>query len=500
MAKKIGIYFLFGLVFYLIFSFYFWTISYGHAVHLDKKNHCYYNLLSEGFLSGMLNLSIDPSPGLLSLPNPYDHIKNTPYRLHDASLYNGKYYLYFGPVPALVLYIPCMLITGMYLRDHIAIFIFSFLSLFWVLGIFLFLKEKYFQKTSYFMILFALFIVAFSDVAIYNLRRPHIYEVAISCGMFFLIGAIYFLCNSFKNDKPKIVMLLFASVFIGLSVGARPNFVFMGILLLITALKVYRSNIQVKSKIVSICSLLIPYSLLIIAICVYNYMRFDSPFQFGNKYQLAAMDMSQYKILDVNSILLGLYLYLFSPMKINSNFPFAYLNADLPAYLKPATPYFLEKASGIISFIPFLLLGLFTPALMILLSKLKSAKLEKIVFPKFELLIILLPGLINLLFITSLNGVAQRYAQDFAIYFIMATIFLWFYFYSKTNNILIKKVINSFVFFSGVLSILFGVALSIMGCYEGLKEQNPHEFDKLSSEYSFLSEVIHSVAPLWGEY
>ena len=40
------------------------------------------------------SLPVEPDPHLLALPNPYR--PNAPYRLHDASLYKGKYYLDFG--------------------------------------------------------------------------------------------------------------------------------------------------------------------------------------------------------------------------------------------------------------------------------------------------------------------------------------------------------------------------------------------------------------------
>ena len=55
----------------------------------------YYDTLAAAFLSGQLYLKTVPDPELLALPNPYDPSKNEKFRLHDASLYNGRYYLYF---------------------------------------------------------------------------------------------------------------------------------------------------------------------------------------------------------------------------------------------------------------------------------------------------------------------------------------------------------------------------------------------------------------------
>ena len=65
-----------------------------------------YNLLAKGYLSGHLSLSILPAPELLALPDPYDPIANARLRIWDATLFKGRYYLYFGPTPALLLFAP----------------------------------------------------------------------------------------------------------------------------------------------------------------------------------------------------------------------------------------------------------------------------------------------------------------------------------------------------------------------------------------------------------
>ncbi|WP_019217529.1 hypothetical protein [Legionella tunisiensis] len=83
-----------------------------------------YQYLTESFLSGHLNLLVSPSPELLQLADPYDPIQNSHFRLHDASLYKGKYYLYFGPLPVVVFYLPFKLLTGYYPSGGLASFVF----------------------------------------------------------------------------------------------------------------------------------------------------------------------------------------------------------------------------------------------------------------------------------------------------------------------------------------------------------------------------------------
>ncbi len=82
-----------------------------------------FNLLVRGFQAGQLNLKKEAPPGLAKLADPYDPRANEPYRgypylLHDLSYYGGKLYLYFGVVPAVVLFWPWAEITGHYLFHY----------------------------------------------------------------------------------------------------------------------------------------------------------------------------------------------------------------------------------------------------------------------------------------------------------------------------------------------------------------------------------------------
>ena len=68
--------------------------------------------MGNGFLQGHVYLAVKPAPELLALANPRDPVANAPYRLQDASLYKGRYYAYFGPIPALTLFAPYKALSG----------------------------------------------------------------------------------------------------------------------------------------------------------------------------------------------------------------------------------------------------------------------------------------------------------------------------------------------------------------------------------------------------
>jgi len=91
----------------------FWLANAVAPWAADRNNMWHhYEYLTEGFLAGHTYLPVEPAPELLRLSDPYDPAANAKYRLWDASLYRGRYYLYFGPGPAVALMLPWRIATG----------------------------------------------------------------------------------------------------------------------------------------------------------------------------------------------------------------------------------------------------------------------------------------------------------------------------------------------------------------------------------------------------
>ena len=86
----------------VVVSCYGWVVSAGRLAHWPVYG-AYYNELADGFARGQTALLLEPSPALLALPDPYDPAVNEGFRFHDAVLFDGRYYLYWGPVPAVLL-------------------------------------------------------------------------------------------------------------------------------------------------------------------------------------------------------------------------------------------------------------------------------------------------------------------------------------------------------------------------------------------------------------
>ncbi|HYO77453.1 MAG TPA: hypothetical protein VE010_13410, partial [Thermoanaerobaculia bacterium] len=119
-------------VLFVIFTYAF----FGSAGTLEFRRvvpeRTYYGNLTEGFLRGQLNMISGAEPEILRLENPYElkQREGLAY-LWDASLYNGRYYLYFSPVPILLFVLPFRVTSGGLPSDELSaafFFVWAFLA------------------------------------------------------------------------------------------------------------------------------------------------------------------------------------------------------------------------------------------------------------------------------------------------------------------------------------------------------------------------------------
>ncbi len=95
--------FLLGHLWTIVFVIYAWFITYGTFTKWDHTSN-YYAQLADAFNHKHLYLETKPSEAILATPDPYNPI-DRPWQegVWDMSLYAGRFYLYWGPVPALLI-------------------------------------------------------------------------------------------------------------------------------------------------------------------------------------------------------------------------------------------------------------------------------------------------------------------------------------------------------------------------------------------------------------
>jgi hypothetical protein len=145
----------------------------------------------------------------------------------------------------------------------------------------------------------------------------------------------------------------------GLAFGSRaPNIVPVPFIIAATLYYLWaKFDRSIASVIRNALRLGLPLSGLIVALGIYNYLRFDSPFDFGIKYQVTLQPFSfHFKYFAQN-----IYGYLFAPVKWSCSFPFVVgmKFRQLPRFLSiPAGYMVFEKVAGILRMGGFLWLQL----------------------------------------------------------------------------------------------------------------------------------------------
>ena len=110
--------------------FYFWTaVPVWRTELISADGPGYYNLLARGFLKGQLALDKAADPFLATLSDPTDPAQRAGHGMFDVSYFKGRYYLYWGATPAVVLFVPFYLLTGRFLDESLAPPLFAWLGL-----------------------------------------------------------------------------------------------------------------------------------------------------------------------------------------------------------------------------------------------------------------------------------------------------------------------------------------------------------------------------------
>ena len=352
-----------GVLALFIILIYIWCVTFGLWNTWPKSTN-YYNLLATSFSHGHIALEVEPDPALLVLENIYEPSQHEgiPFPL-DVTLYEGKYYLYWGPVPALLL----SLIKPFYANefgDNILTFVF-------VTGTFLFLAllilelwKNYYTETPRWAILLGIAFAGLVNPMLFVLFDARIYEAAIASGQFFLVGGLYWLFTAF--NRPSIARLSLAGIFFTFAAGSRTTLSLpIAFLMLITLIWAIRSQRAKASAF--ILAITLPLLFGAIGYAWYNHARFGSFTEFGFRYTLTTYNLYESidKTFSFAYIPPNLFKTLFNPFESrNNSFPFIWPTRPigLPSWLGGSYPKFYssqlaEFITGIFIGSPFVILA-----------------------------------------------------------------------------------------------------------------------------------------------
>lgn len=320
-----------------------WLLTHVNPICITSPwpHHKQYQELAEVMSQGHFDLNAEPSEGLLNAENPYDTIylqANGIDYLADYAYYEGKYYVYFGVVPELLLYLPVYLISGHHLPNYIAVFLFYCGFILAVFALYREVIKRWFPRTPFFLYLILCILTVCCGNYLFVIARPDLYDTPImAANMFTVAGLWLWLKGKYTESvKSRRCTLFLGSLCMALVAGCRPQmllFSFLSVPLFWGEFMPRQHSVdsghgaatvqnpinkQTLSDAVSIC---LPYLFVAAGIMYYNAARFGSPFDFGATYSLTSNDMTK-RSFNIQQALLGLWHYIFRPPVIESDFPF----------------------------------------------------------------------------------------------------------------------------------------------------------------------------------
>ena len=340
----------------IVIGIYFWFTSVSH----DLTSR-YYSLLATSFRSGELSLPLKPDPALLELPNPYDPAARQGIKVpQDLSLYKGKFYLYWGPAPSLLL-----AIAGPFLPEKIGEVYFLFIS---ICGIFLSqfllimnLWQRFFQAIPRWMVILSIAVVGLANPVLWLLCQPKLYEAAIAGAQFFFISGLASAVFALARKPVSNWGLILAGTLWALAVGTRLVMVFPVVFMTLMVIYwVFKTNRPSLPKIVSgLIPLGLPLFMGAAGLSWYNWARFGSILETGFTYQLAGPYLQKHlnELFLPGYIFQNLYNYLLNPFTLQPSFPFLYpvrgiIREILPWQTLPPL-YVAQAITGFLCAVPF---------------------------------------------------------------------------------------------------------------------------------------------------
>ena len=444
---------------------------------LAYKHHNQYDELAQAILKGKTYIDNNDVPqSLIDMDNPYDttarHLTSSltgdTYRW-DVAYFEGHYYVYFGIVPLLLMYLPFRAIVDAPFPSAVGVIAFAFIfaiGVFKLLGI---ICEKKFKNVSVGTFLLTALATVNCCGVMFLVKRPDFYSVPIMTGLAFVVWGIFLWIKGLNTEKLRNLYFVAGSLCLALSVGCRPQLVLVcAVALPIFARYFFTENkITTQKCLINLLVLAVPFVIVAAGIMYYNYIRFGSVTDFGSGYNLTTNDVTR-RGFDFGRTGLGIFTYLFQTPQFTATFP----------YIKPVeidTQYMGKTIyefcfGGLITSLPVLW---FTGALPKVYRTLRQKGVAGFVITLLAI------GLALVIADTQAGGLLQRYYSDFGIIFFLAAAIIIFALFEKNNLKQSHINLNTLLFISTILSVVYTITLVFSVADVTIDTQNPNLYAEI---------------------
>lgn len=356
----------------LVLAVYVWFVSSGTWLNWDSPTR-YFADLARGFARGNLFAAIPVDPALLAAyeaqePIPMDVLPGP----MDLSFYGGRFYLYWGPVPALLLLVVRPIIHWRVGDLQLS---FLFAAGLWVLQCVLALSiwDRWFKQLPRCLLWICILTMGLAGPVTFmlnNYQGARVYEVAVLGGQFFLLSG-FLAATAALGPSTSWLKLLLAGGCWGLTFGTRMNLaVPVGVLVLLAVAWIVRSEERRGAKLLRVIALGAPLAAAVAGMAWYNWARFGSITQTGLIYQLSgSIDLRQHESELISPLYApqNLYNYLLNPVDMRPIFPFVAARFASRSTILPLAPvpgiYAGQQVTGMLYTAPFILFAL-VPVIM----------------------------------------------------------------------------------------------------------------------------------------
>ncbi|OFK23332.1 hypothetical protein [Olsenella sp. HMSC062G07] len=292
-----------------------------------------YNHLADALSAGRVSLDLPVASSLKSLDNPYDSKlreetlsrAGETYYL-DYAYYKGKYYSYFGVLPALTLFLPYKAITGYDLSTARAVVFMGAVYILAMNHLLLSLGRALRVRMSIGTFLLASLSMVTSSGFLYLIYLPQLYSLPILMGLSTLFAGLGIWLREEAGSGARgyrIWALAGGSFLIACCLLCRPQY-FLAVAL---ALPLFWDAIIKRRAFFSrrglgnTLAVILPCLLVATVAMAYNFTRFASPIDFGATYNLTGSDMT-HRSIDLARCIPATFQYLFQPISLCARFPY----------------------------------------------------------------------------------------------------------------------------------------------------------------------------------
>ncbi len=459
-----------------------------------------FDLLAQGFVQGKLSLPVQPSPELLAMPDPYvmESRQFLP-GLWDISYYKGKFFLYWGPVPS-VLLAAVKLIAPVQVNDGLlALFFLAGLSLMAILCV-LALWRRWPGGLPWWTVLPPVVALAGATPLVWLLSRGAVYEVAIASGQFFLLAGLLVVMPAFWGDPLSLRRLAAASALLALAFACRLNLALACLFVLAVGVGMTLKARHARLGQVAGTSLAagLPMFIAVVLFGAYNQARFGSWLEFGHRFQLGRWDKyHEYsKVFGLKNAIPNFYNYFLNGVHWLNVFP--YLKPEWGQYyiwlMHTYAPdgYHTEKVAGVLVVIPFLwLIGVVIVGWGRALGRVAGKRQgwagwsEMLTGVQGAETFLIGAAVLLIAPLASFVAVSMRHEVDFVPTLgLLAAIGFWEAYRRLSLRPFSRRMVIAVAFWLALASVLTGTLLAMTGFQGNFETYNPQLFHQLTAIFS----------------